>query len=681
MTSLTEMVRFGSSLLHTQLLAGAKRIGGIYQLDFQNAMVSTDDKWKAEAGGVPQHSFLLATVMPLDQAADPEDEEVLLLRVDDTCQLPRQAELVEVREFAMRQMLTDGNLTVDVLTQQEMQRSGLRCRILGTFYQTDLAGGQSFLDYGADIDNLYASSRYRVYKPSPTALAIVASYPEITEDELRSGSRPHLLEIGTVRYSSTRRRARDHGEHRVPVNLRVADFIEMKTAVFGMTRMGKSNTMKTLAVATYRHSKRIGEPIGQLLFDPQGEYANPNVQDGTALAQLGDDAIIYRFGADPDAGDARPLQINFFDRAQIDATQELIGSVLAGAATGEYINNFIGAELGEPQPDADGRVNWSRRQRAARARFCFYALLAKAGFEARPNQRFDTVMKRELVQAFNNDSSSGFTITSIGNRGEVTVQGTEALQAVVDWLRDAEDNGNATAADWLNDPSVEAVLALYAPTGSRLGWRWLGRLKPFHNYRAREDYADRIYEALVEGRLVIVDLSRGTDQVIQLLSERIINHLLGRATDRFTHGQQLHRIQIVIEEAHRLFDRKAYDADSPNPYVRLAKEAAKLKIGLIYATQEVSAVASAVLANTSNWIVAHLNNSDEIGKLSKYYDFKSFEADILSAEDRGFVRIKTRSGKYVVPVQVLKFDLTMINEARADVGLAPLSPADLMAGR
>jgi hypothetical protein len=674
MTELTQVARLGASLLHTELLAGAKQVGGIYQLDFQNAMVSTDDRWKVEAGGISQHSFLLATVMPLGGVADPEDEEVLLLRVDDTCQLPRQAELVEVREFAMRQMLTDGDLTVDVLTQQEMQRSGLRCRILGTFYQTDLLTGRSFLDFGADIDNLYAASRYRVYKPSPAALAIVASYPQITEDEIRSRSIPHLLEIGTVRYSSTRRRAREHGEARVPVQIRVTDFIEMKTAVFGMTRMGKSNTMKTLAVATYRHSKLISEPIGQLLFDPQGEYANPNAQDDdTALAQLGDDAVIYRFGADPASGDVRPLQINFFDTAQIDAAQELIGSVLAGSSSGAYIDNFIAAELADPQPGPDGALNWSRKSRAAKARFCFHALLGKAGFAAAANQRFTTVMKRELVDAFNG-ADTGFTITSAGGRGQVYVQGTEAAQAVVDWLMEEKESGNNDAEDWLKGPSIDAVLALYAPTGSRLGWRWLGRLKPFHSHRAVEDYADRIYVDLIAGRLVIIDLSRGTEQVLQLLSERIINHILAKATERFTSGQQPYRMQIVIEEAHRLFDRKAYDSDSPNPYVRLAKEAAKLKIGLIYATQEVTAVAPAVLANTSNWIVAHLNNSDEIHTLSKYYDFKSFETDILSAEDRGFVRIKTRSGKYIVPVQVLKFDRHMIDEARAEAGLPPLPP-------
>lgn len=681
MTDLTQFARLDSSLLHTRLLAGARQVGGIYQLDFQNALISTDDKWKADAGGIPLHSFLLATVMPLGAVVEREDEEVLLLRVDDTCQLPRQAELVEVREFAMRQMLTDGNLTLDVLTQQEMQRSGLKCRILGTFYQTDLAGGQSFLDFGADIDNLYAASRYRVYKPSPDALAVVASYPQVTEDELSSGSLPHLLEIGTIRYSSTRRRAREHGEAQIPVQVRVADFIEMKTAVFGMTRMGKSNTMKTLAVATYRHAKRIGEPIGQLLFDPQGEYANPNSQDDdTALAQLGDDVVIYRFGARAnEPGGVRPLQINFYDENQIDAAQEVIGSVLAGSGSGQYIENFVGAELAPPQPDAQGNRNFSRERRSARARFCFYALLGKAGFEARTNHRFNTVLKRALVDGFN-VGGSGFTINSAGGGGAVYVAGTDAVQAVVDWLIEQRDAGNADAEDWLKDQSVDAVLALYNPTGGRLGWRWLRRLRQFHSYQATEDYADRVYTDLVAGRLVIVDLSRGTEQVLQLLSERIINYLLARATERFTSGEQLHRMQIVIEEAHRLFDRKTYDSASPNPYVRLAKEAAKLKVGLVYATQEVTAVAPAVLANTSNWIVAHLNNSDEIHTLSKYYDFKSFESDILSAEDRGFVRIKTRSGKYIVPVQVLKFDRAMINEARVEANL-PLLPPQQRVGR
>ncbi|MEV6867051.1 DUF87 domain-containing protein [Streptosporangium subroseum] len=676
MADLTTVPLMGTSQLHDRLLGGARRIGGIYHLDFQNAQVSTDDKWKADAGGVPQHSFLLATVMPLDAPSSPEDEEILLLRVDDTCMLPRQAELIEVREFAMRQMLTGTDTIIDVLTQQEMQRSGLKCRILGTFYQTDLPNGQSILDFGADIDNLYSASRYRVYKPSPGALATIASYPQLTEDEARKGIHPDLLTIGSVRYSSTLRRARTHGEHLVPVEVRVGDFIEMKTAVFGMTRMGKSNTIKTLATATFRHAKRINEPIGQLLFDPQGEYANPNVQDdGIALSDLGPDVVIYRFGADPvnipEDRNVEPLQINFYDEKQLEAAQEVIGSVLAAATTGNYVTNFINAELTVP-----ATANFSRKNRASRARFCFYALLGRAGFTCPEGHVFTTSMKRELVEAMNNDQNFRFTVT-IPKSGHAQVQGVTAAQAVVDWLLDQRDSRNADAIDWLTDQSIDAIVPVYQPTGVQQGWRWVRRAAPFHNVAARSDYSVRVHQDLVKGFLVIVDLSRGTEQVLQLLSERIINHIIGKATERFTENKSAHRMQIVIEEAHRLFDRKSYDADAPNPYVRLAKEAAKFKIGLIYATQEVTAVHPAILANTSNWIVAHLNNTQEINALSRYYDFKAFEQAILSAEDRGFVRLKTRSGKYIVPAQIALFDRKMINEARRDVGLPELPPATL----
>lgn len=420
MTDLTLTARMESSVLHRELLAGAKLVGGVFHLDFHSALVSTDDKWKADAGGVPQHSFLLATVMPLDQPGEPDDEEVILLRVDNTCALPRAAEATEVREFMMRQTLTEVNLTVDALTQQEMQRSGLECRILGTFYQTDLPGGRSLLDFGADIDNVYAASRYRVYKPSPEALSRIASYPLLTADEALAGDEPQLLQIGSVRYTSTRRRARDHGEINVPVQVRVDDFIEMKTAVFGMTRMGKSNTMKTLAVATYRYSKRLGKPIGQLLFDPQGEYANPNSQDDdTALAQLGDDVAVYRFGTRDDEVGVRSLQVNFFDPAQVDAAQQLIGSVLAGTASGAYVDNFVAAEVADPQPGPDGQVNFSRRNRARRARLCFYALLGKAGFSAPDRVRFHCSMKADLARDFIADCGS--SLLTVGDRGQVTV--------------------------------------------------------------------------------------------------------------------------------------------------------------------------------------------------------------------------------------------------------------------
>ena len=101
------------------------------------------------------------------------------------------------------------------------------------------------------------------------------------------------------------------------------------------------------------------------------------------------------------------------------------------------------------------------------------------------------------------------------------------------------------------------------------------------------------------------------------------------------------------------FADKLADRD---PYVRLAREAGKYKIGMIYSTQQVSSVEPDVLDNTANWIVAHLNSEAEVKLLRGRYEFDRFAEQILRAEDVGFVRIKTQSSRYVIPVQVRLFD-------------------------
>ena len=49
----------GSSPL-TPLLTGAVLVGGIYNLDYDTAIVVTNDIDKRRAGGIPKHCFLLA---------------------------------------------------------------------------------------------------------------------------------------------------------------------------------------------------------------------------------------------------------------------------------------------------------------------------------------------------------------------------------------------------------------------------------------------------------------------------------------------------------------------------------------------------------------------------------------------------------------------------------------------
>jgi hypothetical protein len=76
-------------------------------------------------------------------------------------------------------------------------------------------------------------------------------------------------------------------------------------------------------------------------------------------------------------------------------------------------------------------------------------------------------------------------------------------------------------------------------------------------------------------------------------------------------------------------------------------------------------------------VVAHLNNTTEVNELAKFYDFRSFKDAIVASEDRGYVRLKTLSSPFIVPVQIDRYNIELVNEARAAAGDPPLAPPPL----
>lgn len=644
------------------IIDGSTLIGGVYYMDYDEAVIVSNDRWKDRAGGVPRHCYLLATAADWENPADFEEDDAyaMLLRAKGPAKLPNEDDLMEVRAEAMRKKVTGNTNTespevptnnedvLDVLTRNEIQFSGIEAKILGTVYEEN-----NELKFGSDVDTFYSSARYQVYKPREEALQKLTSIQTRDQEE--------GVRVGRVRYSSTERNPIGD-EARVPIDIR--DVIGSKTAVFGMTRTGKSNTMKILATAIFEHAQGEDEEIGQLLFDPAGEYANPNEQDEMALRELSDEnTTVYEWGGGR-SSDTESLRMNFFEEDNIKAVWSEIQNHVPDDAG--YKKDFKGADVVGPDNRDD---NYSAYYRAQRRRSAFYAALKRAGFDI-PDDFSSAVKTAESVRDYIENNSN---LSLDTNNGTVYLDrdDLEPFWKVVaehrNEINQAYRNATGKEKDWV-DAQLENVLVVFnAETGR--GYRILQSARNFHDPDETGFYARDIYDRLADGQMVIVDMSSGTENSVKITSETVIRHIFNRAVDRFTNDQPLHDIQVYLEEAHNQFNRdNLEEAPERDPYVRLAKEASKFNIGLIYATQEVSSVDDRVLANTANWVVTHLNNTNETRELSKYYNFEDFERQTREAEDIGFARIKTKSGRFIIPTQIDKFDAERVESARRAAG-------------
>ncbi|MFH8608250.1 ATP-binding protein [Streptomyces sp. NPDC018029] len=662
MTGIATKVQHSTQLrkpLTALINQGCKPVGGIFRLDYDSAVVLTDDFKKHEAGGIPRGGFLLAVAGDSTESGFIlEDQEIILLRVRGTAPLPNESELIQTRLAVVRDAGASGvdfDDVTDVLTRNELQQSAFDCEVLGTFY-TETDARDARVEYGADIDNVVVSARYQVFLPGTDVLSWIASYPAAADER-------DSLAIGKVRFAATRRKALLAGTDQADVRIDVSDFVGRKTAVFGMTRTGKSNTIKTLVTAVHRYASEHQRTIGQLIFDPQGEYANVNRQDGTGLRLLGDDDRTVRiYKVAPDSRDSREktLRLNFYDRDVLDAAWSLVSDATAQVNT-NYAKSFRSADLSEPD-----RQDFSAHNRWGWALVAFYGLLAKCGFTTTRFPSLRVSLSQDNAEAFLEENPNAI---SPAGRGKYSVDSPASALALATWA----GKRPAEFPKWHDENSrFPDIFGVYDYTGVTSAIR---TIRPFHGQESTGDVAELLWNDMVAGRLSIVDLSSGNELVAKVMSERIVTHLLNKAGERFREDAEPLEMQIVVEEAHNLFERGGREV-ADDPWVRLSKEAAKYKMGLIYATQEVTSVDKRILSNTSNWLVAHLNSDHETRELSHYYDFRVWAPSIIRAEDVGFVRMKTYSGKYIVPAQIAKFDHAMVNDARRAAGLNAIPSAE-----
>jgi hypothetical protein len=137
-------------------------------------------------------------------------------------------------------------------------------------------------------------------------------------------------------------------------------------------------------------------PIGQIIFDINGEYANPNLQDrGTAISDMYQNLTV-RYSTIPKVG-FRELKVNFY--REIATGFELIKNFEAISTDNtRFVSNFRTVNLDEP----DDLTDRSATTRHARRIAVYLACLHQAGFAAPANQRVAFAASQEVRQAVGN---------------------------------------------------------------------------------------------------------------------------------------------------------------------------------------------------------------------------------------------------------------------------------------
>ena len=639
-------------------------VGHPYSLDYNKSNVLICDDDKKRVYGIAQGTFLLAFY-------DNEEtvEEAILLRALNPAKLPTDSAMISsMIEYYKDNLPTSGkNSKLDDFTRYEFSFSGLECRVLGTFYRNE----KGKVEFGADLENFYSSHHYSVYKLNKDVLGFIVNQRD--SPDIIPGN-DNEFSLGEVRYSSSTRFQNKDDKANVYIN--PTDLLGKRTALFGMTRTGKSNTVKKIIEATTEisskansylkeHSDKIEEnlkpfdtngapkfKVGQIIFDVNGEYANANMQDeGTAIFEMYKQ-LVTRYSV-LEKTDFEVMKVNFYK--QISAGFELIRSYLSDDGA-DFVKSFLAISLEEPEDKQDKSAicRWERKRAA------YLCCLKMAGFPLPSDLKtIKFAGNAELNKLVKEDGSLD---PSRGISFDQAINWFKIIWDKYDELDFFKKYRSKKDKEWA-DEDLKAILVFLSrkrkPGRSvdNNGYLKLRGIIEQHTPTGDEAFTSDIVRLLRDGKIVIVDISQGNPDIQRMYSEMLCRSIFNDSMNQFIDNSPNNFVQFYFEEAHNLFPQKE-DKDLSKIYNRIAKEGAKLNLGMIYATQEVSSISSNILKNTQNWFIAHLNNEDEIKELRKYYDFSDFTDALIrfsAKNDKGFVRMKTYSNPFVVPVQIDKF--------------------------
>ena len=679
----------------------ANPVGTVYTLSYTNAVVAVYDHDRELAGGLPKNAFLMA-------AKQDGDESFILLRIQNEARLPASSANDQTRQQSIEESGNQGPWEdrLPSWVRDKMSLHGLECSVLGTFIARD----DGTYRYAEDIANYYAVNELMVWKPGAESLDMIVNHQHRTNDIpiARKAAR-----IGRTRFAA----AESDDATKADFRINPTDILKRRTVYLGMSRSGKSNGLKVVAENVYQiRADNPEHRVGQVIFDLSGEYAQDTYQDGKGLHRVHETIGLARkpevatYGLmrvywDPDR---KVMKLNFFGdpfptawttesvetaMEQLMAGRVIINNIME-SETDRYTTAFRDVDISVPQSAVGNRGAQVRYQRAILA---YRTALAAAALTPPqpPSLQIKggtgSLLGKEITDCLELDKNENSENKTEYHQAAEALKRANSPQGKISWeqletvftaldkfVRDRRSGYQAFENAYISRPKgsgepwadqrLKAVISIFrTPNGPRT----FQLAHEQHDPSTANDFAKAVVEDLREGKLVIIDQSAGEPEQNQAAAERVMWRIFQSQQDRFRSAlAQLDpskppdesqategHIVVYIEEAHNLLPNANARGALQTVWAKAAKEGSKYNIGMVLATQAPSTIMREILSETDNWVLSYLNSGTERRFVADYMDFVDFIDQIGKVSEQGFVRIRTLSQAYTVPVQLDKFSI------------------------
>jgi Helicase HerA, central domain len=607
-------------------------VGYVLDIGYDTVTIITSDPFKIAVGGVPRNSLLIM----VPSAFDSLPPHFTLLRVLEAAPTPLSREVQETYFELQKKSMPE----LDVFTQSELQWGALRTAVLGMFYPHPEK--MDSIEFSGDLNNFVSAHKYRVYAPDDALLRLITN--TLVPPENR-------FQIGSLRLTECRLPLPEKPLPQVEVLVSTSDFMGARTAMFGKTRLGKSNIVKLIAQSLIETTKQKRN-VGQLIFDINGEYANDNPQDDSRSLAGGytDRCIVYALTR-KEKTPSRPLRLDFYEHPE--SSHRIVATLLreTGKDTSIYVTSFLSVDI--PPIESLKEMPPSDEKRARRKVLMYWAVLHRAGYAG-------DLGKLKRVIRFNpglNESARREIYGVSDTKLCPPIDTLDSLATEFERAADADRRSKLKSSSGkdLFDADDVAILGFLRPVSAvSAGPSIIQGFRKYHDPKAG-DFVAEILELLDGGQTVILDLGNAPPEVMVYFSVHLSKAIFAHQVDRFSNNALGdHFLQLYFEEAHNLFP--ANEQGEVDIYRRIAKEGAKYHLGMVYSTQSVTTINKDLLAQTENFFIAHMSSQDEVSALAKVnVAYESLKDDILRAKTVGYVRVLTRSHRFVVSVQARKF--------------------------